>query len=86
MNWINAKDSIPEENQMCLVYSRFSKGIYDDIYDDITIATFRSQKIPSMNWFELENGLTIPFIFDNEYYKDIIYWIPINDIPKPEKK
>jgi len=74
MNWISAKVRLPETNQICLVYCQ-NKNQY------IVGRTFGYL---GQDGFECDGPSQLNFYFD--YNDDTIFWIPIDDIPKPEIK
>lgn len=75
LNWINVKDRLPEDNQVCLIYIKENSVM--------TIAYYDASEPQSFNLPDnISDG---SFIYWKVKEYDI-YWMPIDDIPKPEMK
>ena len=77
MNWINAKDRLPEDMENCLVYTPFNKRyhcmvFWKEIEGGLTPAHF---SLLLCDDCETEMML--------ELDEHEIFWMPISDIPKP---
>lgn len=77
MNWINAKDRLPEHDECCFIYIP-KKQLF-------TVAEYLICR-DGRKIFKVPSELTCCCGNDWNIEKEQIFWMPIDDIPKPEMK
>lgn len=73
--WININDSFPnDETKLCIIYCEAYNKNSDDIenkHHEIYLANFDKQ---TSSWVNVESY--------NNYFFDVLYWMPIPELPK----
>ena len=93
MNWINAKDRLPKDGQIVLCYLVGVDHEYNNYSTNNfhVVCIFRTKDSVSENVPHFEYELCPKFTFHfqeskNYYQTHDIFWMQIEDIPKPEMK